>query len=136
MKFNSKTSINFLLFAVFRWLLGKMQGNLKIPFILLIVLASAALISSGFAPFVPASRAKAVDDDALTKLRDLMKGTSTIEPLVAYIIPTDDAHQVCPLILNFHWTLRSKTFRANTSPHEIVVGSLSLDSPAQLERQW
>lgn len=95
-KFNSKTSINFLLFAVFRWLLGKMQGNLKIPFILLIVLASAALISSGFAPFVPASRAKAVDDDALTKLRDLMKGTSTIEPLVAYIIPTDDAHQVCP----------------------------------------
>lgn len=61
--------------------------------IVLIVLLSAVVISSISISFALSDKMKAASD-ALTELRALMKGTRLgIEPLKAYIVPSDDAHQ-------------------------------------------
>lgn len=76
----------------------KRNQRIKTTFIALILLAGVAVISSVSVAFVLTDRAKLTDDtdNALTRLRSLMTGTAlNIEPLIAYIIPSDDAHQVC-----------------------------------------
>ena len=71
-----------------------MKRNYKIPLIVFIVLAFAAVISSVSIAIVLSDKMK-VTGDALTRLRTLMNGISlNIEPISAYIIPSDDAHQV------------------------------------------
>jgi hypothetical protein len=71
-----------------------MKRNNKIIAIALILLAGVALISSVSIAMVLTDKMKATGD-VLTRLRTLMNGSSLgIEPLTAYIIPTDDAHQV------------------------------------------
>lgn len=75
-----------------------MKRNCKITFIVLIVLALVAVISSVSIAFVLSDRMKATGD-ALTRLRALMDGTQLkIEPIVAYIIPSEDAHQVSSIV--------------------------------------
>ena len=79
-----------------------MKKDLRIIFIALTFLASVSVIST--VSVVISDKAKSADtgekltkdtEDALTRLRSLMTGaTLGIEPLIAYIIPSDDAHQV------------------------------------------
>lgn len=71
-----------------------MKRNNKIIFATFILLASIAVISSVSIAFVLTDKMKATGD-ILLRLRTLMNGSSLgIEPLTAYIIPTDDSHQV------------------------------------------
>lgn len=70
-------------------------------FIVFTLLAGVALISSVSVAYVLTDKMKVTGEvlkatgDALTRLRTLMQGTSLgIEPITAYIIPSDDAHQV------------------------------------------
>lgn len=71
-----------------------MKRNNKFIFIALIVLAAVTLISSVSIAFVLTDKMKATGD-VLTRLRTLMNGSTLgIEPLAAYIIPSDDSHQV------------------------------------------
>lgn len=71
-----------------------MKKSYKITFIVLILLAIAAVISSVSVALVLSDKMKSTGD-ALTRLRSLMTGTSLgIEPITAYIIPSDDSHQV------------------------------------------
>lgn len=61
--------------------------------IVLIVLLCAVVISSISISFALSDKMKATGD-ALTKLRNYMRGTELgFEPLKAYIVPSDDAHQ-------------------------------------------
>lgn len=75
-----------------------MRRNTKITFIALIILAGVAVISSVSIALVLSDRMKATGD-ALSKLRSLMSGSSSFEPLFAYIIPSDDSHQVSQIML-------------------------------------
>lgn len=71
-----------------------MKRNQKITLIVLALLAIVAVISSVTVAIVLSDKMKATGD-ALNRLRALMTGTSlNIEPLAAYIIPSDDSHQV------------------------------------------
>lgn len=71
-----------------------MRRSYKITFAVLIVLSIAAVISSVSVALVLSDKMKATAD-TLTRLRALMTGsTLKIEPLTAYIIPSDDSHQV------------------------------------------
>lgn len=71
-----------------------MRRSYKITFIVLIVLSVVAVISSVSVALVLSDKMKATAT-TLTRLRELMTGTSLkIEPLTAYIIPSDDSHQV------------------------------------------
>lgn len=72
-----------------------MKKNYKITLFVLIILAAVAVISSvSVAVLLNSDKMKATGD-ALTRLRSLMTGTQLgIEPLTAYIIPSDDSHQV------------------------------------------
>lgn len=71
-----------------------MKKTYKITFIVLILLAVIAVISSVSVAFVLTDKMKTTGD-ALTRLRSLMNGQAlNIEPLTAYIVPSDDAHQV------------------------------------------
>lgn len=66
------------------------KGTLTIIFI---VLLCAVVISSISISFVLLDKMKSTGD-ALAKLRYYMKGTELgFEPLTAYIVPSDDAHQ-------------------------------------------
>lgn len=69
----------------------------KIILFLLVSLGCVAVISGVSIALVLSSTDKMkTTADALSRLRTLMKGTSTVkmEPLTAYIVPSDDAHQV------------------------------------------
>lgn len=58
-----------------------------------IVLLSAVVISSISISIALSDKMKATGD-ALTRLRQLMKGSDLgFEPLMAYIVPSDDSHQ-------------------------------------------
>jgi hypothetical protein len=71
-----------------------MKLNNKFIAIGLILLASVALISSLSIAFALTDKMKATGD-ALVRLRSLMTGSKLgFEPLTAYIIPSDDSHQV------------------------------------------
>lgn len=71
-----------------------MKKNSKIFLIAFIVLAGVAVISSVSIAVVLSDRMKATGD-ALSRLRSLMTGSELkIDPLTAYIIPSDDEHQV------------------------------------------
>lgn len=71
-----------------------MRKNQKIFLIAFIVLAGVAVISSVSIAFALSDRMKATGD-ALSRLRSLMTGSELkMEPLTAYIIPSDDEHQV------------------------------------------
>jgi hypothetical protein len=70
-----------------------MKRNTKFALGGLILLAGVAVISSVSIALVLSDKMK-VTGDILTRLRSLMNGSATMEPLFAYIIPTDDAHQV------------------------------------------
>lgn len=71
-----------------------MKKNSKIFLIAFIVLAGVAVISSVSIAVVLSDRMKATGD-ALSRLRSLMTGSELkIESLTAYIIPSDDEHQV------------------------------------------
>lgn len=75
-----------------------MKQNQKILFIVLLLLT---VISSDSVGRVLADEEISVDDtsDALTRLRAFMTGIALgIEPVIAYIVPSDDAHQVCEQI--------------------------------------
>lgn len=61
--------------------------------IVLIVLLCAVVISSVSISFALSDKMKATGD-AISLLRGYMKGTELgFEPLMAYIVPSDDAHQ-------------------------------------------
>lgn len=61
--------------------------------VIFIVLLSAVVISSISISIAFSDKMKATGD-ALTRLRQYMKGTELgIEPLMAYIVPSDDSHQ-------------------------------------------
>lgn len=68
----------------------------KITLFAIVLFASAAVISGVSIALVLSSDKMKTTADALTRLRTLMKGTSSVkmEPLTAYIVPSDDAHQV------------------------------------------
>lgn len=71
-----------------------MKKNHKITLFVLIILAGVAVISSVSIAFVLTDKMKQTGD-ALMRLRSLMSGSTLgIEPLAAYIIPSDDSHQV------------------------------------------
>jgi hypothetical protein len=71
-----------------------MRRNNKFILIALILFTGVALISSVSIALVLTDKMKATGD-VLTRLRTLMNGSSLgIEPLTAYIIPSDDSHQV------------------------------------------
>jgi Xaa-Pro aminopeptidase len=70
-----------------------MKRNTKFALGGLILLAGVAVISSVSIALVLSDKMKATGD-ILTRLRSLMNGSASMEPLHAYIIPTDDAHQV------------------------------------------
>lgn len=79
-----------------------MKLNHKIFIFLVTSFASVAVISSISIALLQ-DKMKATGD-ALSRLRTLMQGTSlNIEPLIAYIIPSDDAHQVsCTSVYVLH----------------------------------
>lgn len=68
----------------------------KIILFLLVSLGCVAVISGVSIALVLSTDKMKTTADALSRLRTLMKGTSTVkmEPLTAYIVPSDDAHQV------------------------------------------
>lgn len=71
-----------------------MKRNNKFILIALILLTVVAVISSVSIAFVLTDKMKAASD-VLSRLRTSMSGSSLgIEPLTAYIIPSDDSHQV------------------------------------------
>lgn len=80
--------------SITEWPIAK-DINMKLTskiFFGLIVLAALALISSISVALVLTVKMK---QTSLSRLRALMKGnTLGIEPLAAYIIPSEDAHQV------------------------------------------
>jgi hypothetical protein len=73
-----------------------MKKNIKISLFAFVILASIAVISSVSIALVLSSDKMKTTADALSRLRLLMTGTSTVkmDPLTAYIVPSDDAHQV------------------------------------------
>lgn len=69
-----------------------MRRSYKIS--LISVVAVVALVTTLCLVFLLPDKMKATGD-ALTRLRSLMTGTALgFEPLTAYIIPSDDSHQV------------------------------------------
>lgn len=71
-----------------------MKRNYKITFIVVVILAVIAVVTSVSVAFVLNSDNMKETGDSLSRLRSLMHGTSlNIEPLTAYIVPSDDAHQ-------------------------------------------
>lgn len=116
-----------------------MKKNYKITFIVLFVLALVAVISSVSVAFVLTDKLK-MTGDALTRLRSLMTGTAlNIEPITAYIIPSDDPHQVCKACTTSESCLMlifgSAFYRVNTLPRVTVDVTLSLALQAQLGLQ-
>lgn len=94
-----------------------MKRNIKIISILFLLLACVAVISSVSIALLLPDKMKATGD-VLTRLRTLMNGSSLgIEPLTAYIIPSDDSHQVsCAISESCQiYLIRSIDFRVNIS---------------------
>lgn len=114
------------------------KNNNRVFGIILIVLLSAVLITSVSITIALSDKMKATGD-VLSRLRHLMTGsTLDFEPLFAYIVPSDDAHQVsllnelkAGLRLEF---LRSKLFRVNIL-HQETVDELSLLDLQEVQEQ-
>ena len=71
-----------------------MKKNNRVFGIIFIVLLSAVVITSVSITIALSDKMKATGN-ALSRLRNLMTGsTFDFEPLFAYIVPSDDAHQV------------------------------------------
>jgi hypothetical protein len=73
-----------------------MKKNIKISLFVFVILGSIAVISSVSIALILSTDKMKNTADALSRLRQLMTGTTTVkmEPLTAYIVPSDDAHQV------------------------------------------
>lgn len=71
-----------------------MRNNNRVIGIIFIVLLSAVVIASISVTIALSDRMKATGT-ALSRLRAHMTGSNLgFEPLMAYIVPSDDAHQV------------------------------------------
>lgn len=71
----------------------KKQNNRVFGIIFIVVLCAVAITSVSIT--IALSDKMKATGDALSRLRNLMTGsTLDIEPLFAYIVPSDDAHQV------------------------------------------
>lgn len=79
-----------------------MKKNLKISLFAFVILASIAVISGVSIALVLSSDKMKTTGDALQRLRQLMTGTSTVkmDSLTAYIVPSDDAHQVSSIVIS------------------------------------
>lgn len=93
------------------------------------MLAGVAVISSVSIAVVLSDRMKATGD-ALSRLRALMTGSELkIEPLTAYIIPSDDEHQVsqgqqrkCDKSLNMVFVPQSEYIAARDRRRQFITG--------------